>query len=173
MFWFSDNSVIVLSKTEYDNAGRVTKQIDALGEETLYSYSFPVEGGEQTTITTPDGGTSIRTTYSDGRTKEVSGTAVAPVRYEYGTWTDATDHGEWTKTIRVGEGNSETEWTKTYTDIAGRTVRVEYADGSEATMDYNNKGQLVKQVDADGVTTLFIRTEAKPTDSPDAPPGSP
>ena len=142
-------------KTTYDLAGRVTATEDALGNVTAIAYSYPTGGGLITTTTYPatvaGSGTRIETTYADGHTKEISGTAVSPVKYAYGTHSI----GEWTQQIKVGDASSETEWTKTYSDLVGRQTKVEYADAAQATMTYNALGQLEKQTDLDGVQTLF------------------
>lgn len=37
----------------------------------------------------------------------------------------------------MGINGAETEWIKTFTDLAGQSVKTEYADGAIATMDYN------------------------------------
>lgn len=106
----------------------------------------------------PPRGTRIETSYSDGRVKEISGTAVSPLRYAYGTWSASDQAGEWTQEIKVGDANAETEWTKTYADFAGRTLKQEYpaaAGTIAAMMAYNALGQLVRQTDPDGVQTLF------------------
>ncbi len=148
-------------KTTYDLAGRVVATEDALGNVTDYDYTYPTGGGMVTTITQPaattgaERGTRIETAYADGRTKEISGTAISPLKYIYGTWSASGQAGEWTQQITVGESASETEWTKTYTDLARRTVKMEYADSVVATMAYNTLGQLVSQTDPDGVRTLY------------------
>jgi RHS repeat-associated protein len=155
----TDDSDITLSSTTYDLAGRMTVTEDALGNETTYAYSYPSGGGMITTTTNPataaGSGTRVETTYADGHAKEISGTAVSPMKYAYGTWSASGAAGEWTQEIKVGESASETEWTKTYDDLAGRTTKMEYADSAVATMAYNTLGQLVKQTDPDGVRTLF------------------
>src|SRR5690606_19738639 len=130
------SSGIVVEETTYDAAGRIIQTKDAAGKPTAYAYSYPSGGGEITTITYPDGGTRIETTYADGRPKEISGTAVNPTKYEYGVWAE----GEWTKEIKVGENGAESEWAKTYTNALNQTVKIEYADSSFATMTYDDRG---------------------------------
>lgn len=160
----TDSSDIRLSKTVYDLTGRVVETYDALNNKTDYAYSYPAGGGLVTTITNPAAtsgaarGIRVKTTYGDGRIKEISGTAVSPLKYAYGTWSATGQAGEWTQEIKVGDASAETEWTKTYTDFANRTVKQEYPATSStvaATMAYNALGQLEKQTDADGVQTLF------------------
>lgn len=48
-----------------------------------------------------------------------------------------------------------TEWTKTYTNLAGYPVKIECPDGAFASKEYNDLGQLVKESDPDGVVTLY------------------
>lgn len=155
----SDSSEIVQEQTTYDLAGRQIASEDALGNVTTIAYSHPAGGGSVTTTTNPataaGSGTRIETTYADGRVKEIGGTAVSPVRYAYGTWSATTQAGEWTQEIKVGDNNAETEWTKTYINLAGRQTKVEYPDAAYATMSYNALGQLASQTDPDGVITLF------------------
>ncbi len=138
----TDNSIIVQEETTYDLAGRVTQTQDAMGGITTVSYS---PDGRTTTTTHPDGGTRIETSYADGRLQEISGTGANPASYAYGAWSG----GEWTQEFRT-----TSEWVKTYTDFAGRSVKMEYPDGAFASMTYNAKGQLTQQMDPDGVTTL-------------------
>jgi len=147
----TDNSVIILASAQYDQAGRPLFTYDALNRETSYVYSYPAGGGMQTVQTNPDGGTIITTTFPGGGLREVSGSAANAVKYVQGVWSG----GEWTQEIRVGDQGQETEWVKTYTDLAGRRVKIEYPDGAFATMAYNAKGQRISQTDPDGVTTLY------------------
>jgi len=147
----ADDSEINLSRTTYDLAERTVSMLDAMDEESTMAYSFPSGGGEITTTTQPDGSTQINQTWSGGQTKEVSGTAVAPMKFTSGVWSS----GQWEKEIRIGTGASETEWVQTFSDIADRTVRVEYLDGAFAIMTYNALGQMETQVDPDGLVTEF------------------
>ncbi len=143
-----------IERQEYDQAGRLIATWDAMDNQTSYSYSYPTGGGAATTATLPPtaggSGTRVETIYADGQTREISGSAVAPMRYEYGTHAS----GRWTKEIKIGEGGSETEWTRTLTDMVSRRARVEYPDAAAAESSYNALGQLVRETDPDGVTTL-------------------
>ncbi len=61
-----------------------------------------------------------------------------------------------TQVIDLNSNGSPTgEWTKTYTDMLGRSYKVVHADGSYSQSAYNNLGQLISQADEDGVTTLY------------------
>ncbi|MBR3925901.1 MAG: RHS repeat protein [Akkermansia sp.] len=66
--------------TEYDALGRVTKQTDILGRETITAYSAD---GLTTTVTTPAGATTITTRNTDGSTASVGGTAQRALVYVY------------------------------------------------------------------------------------------
>jgi len=89
----------------------------------------------------------------------VTGTAVNPVRYEYSVEQDGGVYRLYKKEIKLDANGSDTsEWTKTYTDAAGRVYKTVYAASSGTPNDqsyFNPAGQLSKQVDPDGVTSLF------------------
>jgi len=90
--------------------------------------------------------------WPDGTPATVTGTAVHPLKYEYSV--DATN-GPYTKTIRVGANNAETEWTTGYTDFLGRGYKTVTAGGAVSQTYYNALGQQARAVDPDGVTTLY------------------
>ena len=92
-------------------------------------------GQKVRTSTLPDGSTQVETFYRDGQMKEVGGSAAHPVKYEYGVVSPGL---RFAKEIRIGQGASEIEWTKTYRDLADRTVKAEYPSGAQATSHYNN-----------------------------------
>ena len=148
----TDTSQIALESNDYDLAGRLITHRDALNRPTGTSATFNSGNGHLTrTTTNPDTGTRIEVDARDGSILSVSGTAVAPLNYEYGVETD----GLYTKEIRVGDSGAVTEWTKTYTDLAGRAYKTVLPDAATTQSYFNTIGQLVRQVDADGVTTLF------------------
>lgn len=152
----TDASEIVQETNAYDLAGRRISRKDALNRETTYTDVYDSGTGHRAhTTTNPDGGTSVEVFARDGFRLEVSGTAVAPHSFSYGVDGD----GLFTKDIAVGADAggqpTATEWTKTYSDFAGRSSKTVYADGAAAQLFYNAVGQLVRQVDPDGVTTLF------------------
>lgn len=135
----------------YDLAGRQTSSKDALDHTTSYSETFAGNGGRVKTTTYPDGGTRVETFHRDGQLSSVEGTGVHPLKYEYGT----ASGGTYVKEIRVGDGGSETEWATTASDLAGRTIGIARANGGTTTMGYNSHGQLIREVDPDGVTFLY------------------
>ena len=66
--------------TEYDLLGRVTKQIDVLGRETITDYNAD---GLTSTVTTPAGATFVTTSNPDGSTQSISGTGQRAQQYSY------------------------------------------------------------------------------------------
>ncbi len=164
----TDNSQITLSQATYDISGRISTEVNGLNGTTTYVESFNGSGQRVRTITypAPDSGTRIETYNKDGTLQKVTGTAVFAVRYEYGIETSGVDSGKfYTKQIKLqaDQVTDSQEWTKTYVDAAGRSCKTIYADATTGTETdnpfvqsfYNNKGQLAKSVDQDGVTTLF------------------
>src|ERR1044071_47555 len=47
------------------------------------------------------------------------------------------------------------EWRRSVNDGLGRLIQAEFADNSTNRFFYNSSGQLIKQVDPDGVVTLM------------------
>jgi len=143
----SDSTQMVLSQAGYDLHGRVTAETNALGGITSYSETtHPTTGDLIRTTTYPDGGTRIEAYYRDGTLKQVTGTAVHGVRYEYGT--------DVTYSLTYN-GTDSGEWTMTYSDPLGRPCKTVYADDALSQSFYNDLGQLWKEVDPDGVVTLY------------------
>ncbi len=151
----SDNSPIVQRGAVYDTASRLTRETNALGGVTTYAYSV---GNIVRTITNPDGGTRIETYYQDGSLSNVTGTAAFPEKYEYGVESEGGVQRAYTKSIKLDSSGGTAEWTKSYTDFAGRSYKTLYAaaSGTPASTSYfNSLGQRWKTVDPDGVTTLY------------------
>ena len=91
--------------------------------------------------------------YPDGLVYEITGSAVFPMRYEYGV----ENSQEYRKEIKLN-GTSETEWTKSFKDAAGHWYKtVHSGSGSPTTIAvYNNKGQMIQQTDPDNVVGAQI-----------------
>ena len=120
------------------------------------------------TTTYADGGTRVEVFYRDGSLQRVTGTAVFPVRYEYGVTTGTINGLNANLTFRrairlTGAGGDTGEWTKSYYDMAGHHVRTESstAPGQPApgwerahnpASPYSG-GRLAYLRDPDGVTT--------------------
>jgi len=158
----TDNSQILQNVSVYDTAGRLLASTNALNNGTSYSETL-VNGDTVKTTTYPDGSTRIETYYQDGQLRNVTGTAVSsPARYEYGVEIPAGEsvYRAYTREIKLNTDGSDTgEWTKTYTDMAGRAYKTVYAAATTnypfSQSFYNNQGQLYKQVDPDSVATLY------------------
>jgi RHS repeat-associated protein len=152
----SDASAMTQETNTYDAAGRQTERRDALSRLTTYATSYDSTTGQTTQTTTqPDSGTIIEVIARDGSRVSLSGTATAPHSYDYGV--DVA--GVYVKDTAIGVNGSgqptSTEWTKSYTDFTGRPFKTVYADSAVNLSYYNAAGQLERQVDPDGVTTLF------------------
>ncbi len=160
----SDNITTLIHSYSYDMAGRLSAEINALGIVTRYTESYNSGTGETTRVTTYAAGTidattRIETFAKDGSLLKITGTAVNPVRYEYGVESENGIARLRTREIKLDSNYADTlEWTKTYVDFAGRIYKTVYADanGSPNEQSYfNSLGQLSKTIDPDGVTTLM------------------
>jgi RHS repeat-associated protein len=161
---------VTLAQWEYDYAGRLINFTNSLGGRTHYDWSIDsTTGGKILTATFPDGGTRIEKYYLDGSLKELSGSAVQPVRYEYGiepgNTGDPNDNARPYQLVTKlkKDGTNSDEWTRSYSDLLGRTYKVIYSDSTPEDLSdnpkeryfYNPFGQLTNSVDPDGVTTLY------------------
>jgi RHS repeat-associated protein len=148
----SDSSEIVQEINVYDVAGRLVSTADALNYATGRTYTVDGDSRKVETVTYPDGGTAITVKHKDGRTYDISGTAVAPHRIFYGV--DAGE-GYYERQVNVSSTGGLDEWTKSWQDIAGRVVKIQKNGRTAATRYYNATGKLEKTVDPDGVVTLY------------------
>jgi RHS repeat-associated protein len=156
----SDNSTINLSQSAYDLAGELIAQTNALGGGTLYSRANdPVTGGVIQTIVYPNGGTCTNFYYADGSLKAMIGTAVHGITNVIGVENVSDVYQLYSQEIKLNaDGSPSSEWTKTYTDMAGRPYKTVYASASGTPVSisyYNSRGQLTNSVDPDGVSTLY------------------
>ncbi len=153
----TNGSSITLSTNVYDASGQLISTTDALNHTTRYTNY--VDGAGQTIkkTTYEDGSTRIETYFKDGSLQSLTGSAVHPIRYEYGVETSGADAGKYfVKEIKLkSDGTDSDEWTKSYRDALGRACKTLYADAAFSQSVYNQKGQLEKQVDPDGVTMLY------------------
>gem|GEM_PF-881523 len=156
----TDSSHIIQNLSTYDTAGRLTSSTpgdngSGLNQTTSYSEYFDASNHLIDVTTNPDGGTRIETHYQDGALISVTGTSVFPVQYSYGMSTTSLKYGEFTKEIKTAQTN---EWTATYQDALGRNFLTVYsaASGSPSSQSiFNILGQLIEQIDPDGVATLY------------------
>ncbi len=147
----SDDVPITVGGADYNLAGRQTAAYGLLGT-TEVSEVTASGGGITRTETLPGEATRITTTASDGSLLSVSGTAAHPRTYSY----EEESGLRITKETFLGEDDATSEWVKTYTDMAGRTDRIEASGRGTITFTYNTLGQLESQTDADGVVTRFV-----------------
>lgn len=156
----SDGSAVRLEARRHDLAGRLVEERDAMDRVTTHRDDLqPIPGiARRHTTTALDGGTRIEDFNADGSIAAVTGTAVAPQRYRYSVEAGGEVVQEFRPADRVevpGPGGSlPPEWTKTCRDFLGRSWKTEYADGAAEFAYYNDRGQCVREVDADGVTLL-------------------
>jgi RHS repeat-associated protein len=153
----TDTSQILESVDTYNTAGWMTASTNALNYGTTYTNALDANRHTVKTTTYPDNSTRIETYFEDGSLASVTGTAVHGLRYVYGVEQDGGISRYYTKEIKLNtNGTDASEWTKTYTDAAGRAYKSVFADNAYAQSFYNNQGQLTNQVDPDGVSTLYV-----------------
>jgi RHS repeat-associated protein len=153
----TDGSAHTLTKSAFDTSGRLLFSTNAASQVTSYSYGMT--NGQAYTLTTyPDGSTQTDRNFKDGRLDRTTGTAVRGVRYVYGVESEGGIQRFYTKQIALdASGNDTSEWTKSYEDMLGRKYKTLLSDanGSFGQQFFNSKGQLIKSVDPDGVSTLY------------------
>lgn len=156
----SDNSEMTNRTAAYNTAGRMTGSGDGIGNPTTVAFSR--SGGYNLTITTyADGGTRIEKSFQDGSLYEVTGTAVHPFRRNfYGSGTVNGVLGYAFTEVKLTNGVESGEWTRTVTDMAGRTALTlqndDVHDPGETVYGYNSAGQLTNVTDPDSVSTLYL-----------------
>ncbi len=149
----SSGTAITQQQFQYDTAGRMIGETNALGGPTsIVETTDPTTKGRILTTTYADGGTRIEAHYRDGSLKSMTGTAVHQVRYAHGY--DGDEGVIYSKEIKLSDGSDTSEWTKDLVDAAGRTYKTVYADSTYTRSWFNNQGQMWKQQDADGDITL-------------------
>lgn len=151
----SDQSTITMETLAYDIAGRQTSRTDALGHVTTFAEIIDSTTGHTIhTTTLPDEAhsTRVETSFQDDSLLSVGGTAAHPLLNAYGADAAA---GAWRQEIKLGDGGVASEWTMTYTDAANRDYKVLLATGAVTQSFFNAKGQLNRNVDPDGVVTLY------------------
>ncbi|MBI3418204.1 MAG: hypothetical protein HY043_23180 [Verrucomicrobia bacterium] len=159
----TDATQVTLKQSAYDMAGRLIAETNAVGVVTTYSETIDGTGQTVKTTTfaagTADAATRIETFAKDGSLVKVTGTAVNPVRYDYGVELEGGVQRAFTKEIKLDAGGSDTsESSKSYTDTAGRSYKTVFAAASGTptiTSVFTTLGQLTNTVDPDGVSTLF------------------
>lgn len=156
----TNGTAIPLQQLQYDLLGRMIRQTNALNGVTTTTN---VVIGSQLYMTNiyADGGIRIDQNYRDGRTQSTTGSAVHSVQYVYGAEHDGAS-GPWrqfTLEIHPDASGSTNEWIKTYYDGVGHAYKTIYASAISPypyrQSFYNNLGQKWKDIDPDGVATLY------------------
>jgi RHS repeat-associated protein len=155
----TNGSVIILVGNQYDVLGRTVSSTNALGGVTTNLY-LTTDSRLQEVVVYPDGGTRTNTYYRDGNLESVTGTAANGVKYVYGIEQDGSYWRRYTKEIKLDASGAETsEWTKTYQDGIGRSYKTVYPTNATSVVAsetfYDSSGRVKKQVDPDGVATLY------------------
>jgi RHS repeat-associated protein len=156
----SDNSVVMSGQSAYDLAGEITAQTNALNGVTYHTRTInATTGGLIRTTINPDGGIVTNLYYVDGSIKETIGSGVHGIRYATTVESDGGIYRLVNWEIKQDGGGSDTsEYTKIFTDLAGRSYETVYASASgspTSLSSYNVLGQLASQTDPDGVVTLY------------------
>ncbi|HOX60245.1 MAG TPA: RHS repeat protein, partial [Verrucomicrobiota bacterium] len=149
----------------YDEVGRWIARTNALGGVTVWAEGMTNDYTRRFRIATDEGGGQRIEWYCrDGRLEKVTGSAAAPVVYEYGWgWIDGYAREYRKETALDANGQETGQWTRSYFDGLGREIKTVYADETTGTETdnparqrvYDAHGQLAREVDPDGVTTLY------------------
>ncbi len=147
----ADLSMLV-SSNAYDLAGQLTNSVDSTGISTTYSY---YNDGRRV-VTVRAGLTNETENYADGRVMSQKIGGKLGKYYDYGINADGT---QWTVVYTGPAGTNSPMWTKTTTDLLGRTIQEERPGFGNTTMVntfvYNSKGQLVKSTATGLPDTLY------------------
>lgn len=144
---------VIFSAVYTDQFSRNVDYIDAMGRKTSQVTTDAPGGGTIRTLTLPGGFTQIERSAPDGQILSVFGNAALnPTIYEYRV------EGGFTVTRAIAAtatGQPTSEWTETWVDAAGRTVKEVLANGAATQYAYNAQGFLTRTTDPDGVITDY------------------
>ena len=131
-----------VTRTCYDQLGRVVARVDQLGNTTTTSYS---KDGRTVSVKNPNTSTRVITRSADGDTLSITGSAITPEFHTYGILSDGT---RWAKTVR-GATASSPRFTKRYENLLGQTVLEERSGFQGAVLAtthvYDSLGRLVSR----------------------------
>ncbi|EFS9396280.1 type IV secretion protein Rhs, partial [Escherichia coli] len=154
-----------ITRSEYDEAGRLKAQTDAAGRRT--EYSLHMASGAVTAVTGPDGLRSSREYDEKGRLTAETSRSGETMRYSYDDPASELPTG-----IEDATGSTkQMAWSRygqllAFTDCSGYTTRYEYdrygqqiavhrEEGISTYSSYNPRGQMVSQKDAQGRETRY------------------
>lgn len=152
----TNGNTIRLNASAYDTAGRLLASTNALDQVTLSDEIVDASGQTIRITTNPDTSTQIQITARDGTLLKTDGTAVLPMRFTNGIVSLGGFDRLYSQEIKLlTNGADSGEWTLSVSDGLGRTLETQFSGNTTNRSIYNQIGQLVKQVDPDGVTMLF------------------
>ena len=132
-----------VTRTCYDQLGRVVARVDQLGNTTTTSYS---NDGRTVSVKNPNTSTRVITRSADGDTLSITGSAVTPEFHTYGVLHNGT---RWVKTVQ-GETADSPRFTKRYENMLGQVVKEERSGFNGAvlakTHTYDTLGRLVSTI---------------------------
>jgi YD repeat-containing protein len=158
----SDGSTNLLSTSGYDTAGVLRASTNALGGVTTFAWSINGNGELVESSVDPANATQVVTHYRDGGVRSVTGTGVQnrSVTRTFGAQymdvgsTLMVDGSAVTETVMDAEGNPG-DYVITLRDALGQVRRVDQGNSVKHGYAYNRLGQMVQEVDADGITRLY------------------
>ena len=140
----------LVTSNQYDLLGRMVSSTDPAGITTQYLY----EGLTNTTIR--GGATNVTVRFRDGNTCCALENGVVKFSYTYGVNDDGT---RWTKVYTGSQGTNSPAWTKSTTDLLGRTISEEKPGFGgtvlTSTSVYNSQGRLIKTTRTSAPDTLY------------------
>ena len=129
-----------VTRTRYDQLGRVIARVDTLGNTTTTEYS---PDGRTVFVRNPNTSTRVVTRSPNGDVLSITGTAVTPEFHTYGILPDGI---RWSRTVQ-GETANSPRFTKRYENLLGQTIREERSGFQDAvlatTHAYDSLGRLV------------------------------
>ncbi len=158
----TNGSTNTLFTAGYDSAGSLRWMTNALGGVTTHSWTINGEGELEQSSIDPAGGTQTQRHYRDGGIRSITGSAVINRTFTRSVGNYYVDPGDsvtlyataTTETALDNDGYPK-DSIVTIRDALGQVRRVDRGSSVRTWYSYNRKGQLVQEVDADGVTTLY------------------
>lgn len=158
----TNGSTNTLFTAGYDSAGSLRWMTNALGGVTTHSWTINGEGELEQSSIDPAGGTQTQRHYRDGGIRSITGSAVINRTFTSSVGNYYVDPGDsvtlyataTTETALDNDGYPK-DSIVTIRDALGQVRRVDRGSSVRTWYSYNRKGQLVQEVDADGVTTLY------------------
>ena len=151
----TDDSETLVASATYDLAGRVASSTSLQSGTTAYTYAFGANNSTITTTTYADSGTRIETRGASGDLFRLGGTTVAPLEHDWQTFSwDGRGTGYVMSTRRY---YSPTDYVLEYAgfNFIGEVYETTLGDGAVSRRYFDAVGRRAREVDPDGVTTLY------------------